>query len=905
MAETLYIIDGHSQIYRAYYAPFRDLTSPSGEPTRATYVFSQMLLKFIDDYKPKYLAMAIDGPSEKLERRKIYPQYKATRKPMPEDLLPQVKRIIEIVKTMGISILEVTGYEADDIMATAAQKFASQDFNVMLISRDKDLDQLLTKNVSLLDPMKNEILDPETIEKNKGYTPSQAVEIQTLSGDTTDNIPGIPGVGPKTAAKLINQYGTAEGVVKHAEELTPKMREKVLKNADNIPLARKLVTLDRHVPMELNLEDLKFEGLQSETIYPIFEELGFKKLVERLQNASVTTEKVEAPQKTKKSAPTTTKDFEYSCIDTLEALDCLVEELKKVKRLAVDTETTAIEPMRAELVGISLSWKPCSGVYIPVKGPLGAKTLDIETVRKKLEPILLSESITKIGHHLKYDMIVLKNAGIELGGKMFDTLMAAHVLDSTRTSFKLDVLVEEYLSHHCTPISELIGKGKKQTTMDTVPVELVSSYAAEDADVTLRLADLLEKDMEKENLTDLFENLEMKLMPVLTDMEMAGIKLDLETLRKMETELSAKADDLRVQIISSAGQDFNPDSPKQLAEILFEKLDLPVLKKKKTGPSTDSSVLEQLAILHELPALLLDYRKLTKLLNTYLAGLSQCINPKTNRIHTSFHQAATVTGRLSSSSPNLQNIPIRTEEGRKIRSAFVADDGFVLLSADYSQVELRVLAHLAEEETLMAAFKEGHDIHRIVAAEVFGVSVDEVTADQRARAKTVNFGIVYGQTAVGLSATLRIPRTEAAEFIRKYKNRFPRIEEFLKACGDKARKNGYVETILGRRRRISDITARSAIRRAAAERLAINSVVQGSAADLIKQAMINIAQRIESENHPSRLLLQIHDELLFEIPENQIETERNMIEAEMTGAIKLKVPLKVDIGVGKNWMDAK
>lgn len=907
MAKTLYIIDGHSQIYRAYYAPFGDLTSPTGEPTRATYVFSRMLLRFIADRKPDYLAMAVDGPAEKLHRRKIYADYKITRKPTPEDLPVQIERIMQVVEAMGIPILRAEGYEADDIMATAAEKFAGEEMNVVLISRDKDLDQLVTDNVILYEPMKGETFDPAAIEAKKGYSPDKAVEIQTLCGDSIDNIPGIPGVGPKTAVKLIAQYGSVDAVVAHADELTPKLKENILAGAETLKLSRELVTLDRSVPIDLDISAMAFKSI-GKGVRPIFAELGFNKLFDVLDELGVAGG--DEPLLTSGAAEaheTTAQDFDYRCIDTPEALDSLAAELAGVKRLAFDTETTSVEAMTAQLVGISLSWKPGEAVYIPVRGPLGATTLDVELVKKKLTGVFADESVEKIAQNIKYDMLVLARAEISVAGKLFDTMVAAHVLDSARMTYKLDALAAEMLNHRCIPIEDMIGRGKKQTTIDTVPIESVTVYAAEDADVAWRLADVLAKRLADEGLTELFTDLEMPLTAVLVEMEMQGIAVDPTVLKRMEIVLSKKADELKERVIVAAGHPFNPDSPKQLAEVLFgeDELALPVIKKTKTGASTDSSVLEELAAEHELPGLILDYRKLTKLLSTYLKALAQCINPQTGRVHTSFHQAGTVTGRLSSSKPNLQNIPIRSEEGRKIRSAFVADQGCVLLSADYSQVELRMLAHFCRDETLMNAFVEDRDIHRIVAAEVFHVPIDEVTPEQRSRAKTVNFGIIYGQTAFGLSRTLRIPRGEAAEFIKAYRERFPRIDGFLAECIAKAKSDGYVETIFGRRRKIAEIDARNPQRRALAERLAINSVVQGSAADLIKQAMVNISRRIHKENRPSKMLLQIHDELVFELPQDAVETEKDMIVSEMAGAIELSVPLKVDCGVGPNWMDAK
>ncbi len=906
VGDTIYIIDGHSQMYRAYYAPFRDLTSPTGEPTRATRVFCSMLIKFISEHRPKYLAMAVDSPTETLHRRQEYAEYKVTRKPMPEDLPPQIDRILQIVDALGIPILRVEGYEADDIIATAAERFAGEETPVVAISRDKDLEQLVGPGFSLYDPMKDEVIDAEAVSKNRGYPPEKVVDALALAGDTSDNVPGVPGVGPKTAAKLLAEYGSAEQVVAHADELTPKLAENVREHAETINLSKRLVTLERHVPVELDPDRMRFDGLNGDALRPIFAELGFKRLLEQLDQMGTDGENSDS---TAEAAETTGRtiagDFSYRCVDTPEQLCELAEELREATRLAVDTETTSTNPMFAEMVGVSLSWRPGKAAYIPVKAPLGAATLDVADVRQALGPVFADEAVEKVGHNIKFDMIVLARAGMPLAGRLFDTMVAAWVLDSSRISYKLDALAAELLNHQCIPIGEIIGSGRDRVTMDLVPVETVSDYAAEDADVTLRLCDVLREQLRDEGLVGLMDEMEMPLLPVLADMELTGIRMDPAALKRMEAELSTRTDSLRERIISLAGCRFNPDSPKQLAEVLFERLKLPVQKRTKTGPSTDSSVLEQLAVTHELPALVLDYRKLTKLLGTYLKALAACIHPETRRVHTCFHQTGTSTGRLSSSDPNLQNIPIRTEEGRRIRSAFVADDGFLLLSADYSQVELRVLAHLCGDETLVAAFRAGRDIHRTVAAEVFGVAERDVTDDQRARAKTVNFGIIYGQTPHGLSTTLRIPRRDAAEFIQTYRNRFPQIDAFLRQCVSEAREHGYVRTMFGRRRRIANIDSRNPQQRALAERLAINSVVQGSAADIIKRAMVSIADRIAAENRPSRMLLQIHDELVFEVPRESLDAEREMIVSELSAAAELQIPLKVDVGVGENWMDAK
>ncbi|MBS3734817.1 MAG: DNA polymerase I [Phycisphaerae bacterium] len=922
MGEPIYIIDGHWQIYRAYYAPFRDLTSPSGEPTRATYVFCTTLLKFIAERSPAYLAMAIDGPTEDLHRRQLYEDYKVTREAPPDDFAPQVERILQIVRTMGVAILEADGYEADDVMATAAERLTDQR-DLVLVSRDKDLDQLVTDRVTLYDPMKDEVIDADAVRRHRGYGPDRAVEAQALMGDSTDNVPGAPGIGPKTAAKLVARYGSVEQVLAHADDIGGKTGRTLAEHAEQVRLSRQLVALERNVPIDLDPEQMRFVGVPVDALRPMFEHLGFNRLLDRLdelpdaQRADATGTPVrshadtgsasstDAPTISVPDGQTTAADFTYTCVDTPEALDALVAALDGITRLAVDTETTSRRAMWAELVGISLSAEAGEAVYVPVRGPLGARVLPVELVRDTLGAILADPSVEKVGQNIKYDLIVLAEAGFEVAGPVFDTMVAAHVLDSARMSYGLGALAAELLNHRCIPIEEVIGRGRKQVTMDAVPVDVVAPYAAEDADVTFRLAEVLRARLRDEGLATLMGELEMPLLPVLVAMERRGIRVDPTALKRMETELSAQADALRERIVAAAGHEFNVDSPKQLSAVLFDELELPVLKKTKTGASTSAAVLEQLAVSHDLPAFVLDYRKLTKLLSTYLKALAGFIHPRTGRIHTVFHQAGTATGRLSSSDPNLQNIPIRTDQGRKIRSAFVACENCVLLSADYSQVELRVLAHLCGDETLIDAFERDEDIHRIVAAEVFDVPPADVTDAQRARAKTVNYGIIYGQTAFGLSVTLRIPRSEAAAFIERYRSRFGRIDAFLEACVERAKRDGYVETLFGRRRRISEIDSRNPQRRALAERLAINSVVQGSAADLIKRAMLRIDRRTRDEQRPARMLLQIHDELLFEVPVDAVDAEREMIVAEMCAAAELDVPLTVDVGVGENWMKAK
>ena len=1013
LAKRFYVVDGHWQIFRAYYAPFggmRGLTSPAGEPTKATLVFTNILLKLIAEDRPDYLAVALDSGREHLPRTQAFPAYKATRPKLPEDLPTQISRIHQIITAMEIPILAQEGAEADDIMAALAKRLRGSGIQLVLVSRDKDLEQLISSEVILLDGMKNETVDAARLKELKGYLPEQAIEVQSLCGDTVDNIPGIPGVGVKTAAKLIERYGTARAVIEHAGELTPKLAENVRASAECVEVARRLITLNPDVPIDLDLARLEFHGINLEAVRPIFRELGFRNLMERLDrlpvkpgtagagDAGVSPARAAggdeagesrpvapiavpavrpaarprtagaqlglfgAPPEREPIAPaeeaaaeqaepggagdvafeagpgpgeprawrefrpegaaaptasaaagfprTTARDFDYRLVDTPELLAQMLAAMRGVTRLAVDTETTSVRPMEAEMVGLSLSWEEGVAYYLPVAGPLGARVLDRRLVHERLAPALADGAIEKVGHNLKYDAHIFEAADMPLRGPLFDTMLAAYVLDADRGSYALDALAVELLNHEGIPIAELIGKGKDRRRMDQAPIEQVAVYAGEDADLTLRVSQALRPRLASEGLLELFNQVEMALLPVLADMERAGVRVDCGELNRQKVELSKRADVLRDRIVAAAGVDFNLDSPRQLAEVLFDKLKLPQRKMTKTGPSTDVSVLSELAALHEVLALVLEYRQITKLLGTYLEGLAQSVNSRTGRVHTSFNQTGTATGRLSSSDPNLQNIPIRSDLGKRIRGAFVAEEGNLLISADYSQIELRVLAHLCEDRTLMAAFENDQDVHVIVAAEVFGVRVEEVTPPQRAKAKTVNFGIIYGQTAFGLAQTLRIGRREAQAFIDAYRKRFPSVGEFLQACITQARAQGYVETLAGRRRRIVGFDSANPGRRALAERLAINSVVQGSAADLIKIAMINIHRRLAAEpvragHRAARMLLQIHDELLFEAPAGTAAAEAELISAEMTSAMKLRVPLKVDVGIGPNWRDAK
>ncbi|MBU0617534.1 MAG: DNA polymerase I, partial [Planctomycetes bacterium] len=861
MSRTLYLIDGHAQIYRAYYARIGNLTAPSGEPTRATHVFCQMLLNLLRDRGPDYLAMVMDVSDETVFRKEIYPEYKAQRDPPPEDLPAQADRIVEILEAVGVPILRKVRFEADDIMATLAQRLAGEDLDIFLVSKDKDLEQLLSDRVAMYDPGKDEVITPERLLETKGWRPEQAIDVQTLAGDSVDNVPGVSGIGPKTAAKLIARYGSAQGVIEHADELTPKQRENVKAFAPNLDITRQLVTLRPDVPIDFDVQQAECQRFDWSAARPIFEELGFRRLLEQMPEGSdeATERRSDEGEEDAGSAVRTTEDVEsaarptpavppkadYQLVNTPGKLGELAAALKEQPAFALDTETTSVNAIDAELVGLSFSWEAGRACYVPVKTFFG-EALPPDLVREQLAPALANHQTLKVGQNLKYDLTVLRLAGMPVAGPFFDTMIAAFVLDPTRTSYRLDKLVADLLGHTMIPISDLIGKGRGQLTMDQVPLEQVAEYAAEDADYTWRLQELFARQLHGSDRESLFNDIEMPLVSVLTEMETNGISLDVRFLAGMSKELAARVDELTRQAHEAAGVDFNLDSPKQLGEVLFDKLAFRVVRKTKTTRSTDADTLETLAreTGHSLPSLMLDYRELQKLRGTYVDALPAARSTRTGRIHTSYHQTGAVTGRLSSSEPNLQNIPVRTELGRQIRRAFVPrSQDELLIVADYSQIELRVLAHFCEDEELTRAFTEDRDIHAFVAAQINGVALEDVTKDMRGRAKAVNFGIVYGQTAFGLSQTTGLSRGEAQAFIDGYFLRYPRIRGFIDRCIADAKRDGFVRTILGRRRPIENIASRNRTVRAQAERLAVNTVIQGSAADLIKLAMINLHRR--------------------------------------------------------------
>ena len=1001
----LYLIDGHAQMFRAYHAiaapgsgfrnsPRNDprnsprsgrsgstsggggrssMTSPvTGEPTNAVFAFTGMLLKLFDRHRPTHVAMAIDSDDRATFRHEIFPDYKANRSAPPDDFKPQIPRMLEVARLFGIPILEVPGDEADDIMATLADRLTDEhpDLKIRLVSKDKDLEQVLGDRVSLFDIHTDAELDVPGLLKKKGITPEQVVDYQTLTGDSTDNIPGVKGVGPKTAAKLINEFGSVDSLVDNIDKLKGKQKENVQAAVDagDLDLTRRLVTLKRDSEIRLDIEDAAAGPIDAAALDELFVQLGFNRHRDDLRRlTSVATSsrglrseatKPRIPpegdpepgglfnqssdgeagpelQNALLADPLGHVDGSYTCIRTADELAGVVAELKRQPIFAIDTETAGLGA-GSGLCGVCLSWKVGEGVYIPTRSPEPDTHLGEAEVIEALRPVLEDASLPKVGHNIKYDWRVLQHAGVTMRGTAFDTMVAAFLTGSP--GLGLDHLALAELGRTMIPITALIGEKPRkkadppQKTMDRIPLDLATAYSAEDADVTLRLYELFRDRLDELEMTDLARRVEMPLVEVLATMETHGIAIDPDELERQRVQLQQRADELRQQILDAAQANFNPDSPKQLGELLFNQLHFPVQRRTKTGYSTDAEVLEKLASLtpqelekvpdhaKPIPKLIVEYRMLTKLVGTYFGNLLEasghggaaeqedCTSEAKGdgRIHASFHQTGAATGRLSSSNPNLQNIPIRTEVGRNIRRAFVAAPGHVLVSADYSQIELRILAHLSDDEALIEAFREGRDIHTAVAAQVFDVPLDDVSAEQRGHAKTINFGIVYGVTPFGLSRRIEGLDLEAAtELIDSYKRTYAGIDRFLSRCVEQAVASGHVTTILGRRRWIDQVHSRNPQQRALGDRLAINSVVQGSAADLIKLAMVNLHRRLLSDASPAKMLLQIHDELVLECPAAEADAVSVVVVEEMEGAMALNVPLKADPGVGTNWFDAK
>ncbi len=926
--ETLYLVDGSSYIYRAYFA-IRHLTSPGGHPTNAIYGFIQMLLKLLKDYNPQHVAVVFDAGRTTF-RTEMYPEYKANRAAMPDDLRVQMAPIREVVRAFNIPTLELQGYEADDIIGALAGRFADQGGRVVVVTGDKDLMQIVTDRVTLLDTMKGKVSGIADVIERFGVGPELVIDILGLAGDSSDNIPGVPGIGEKTATKLILEFGSLDQLLARSDEVKGKNGEKLREFREQALLSRRLATIECNVPLDVDLDELTARDPDQETLNEFFKKFGFTSLIKELTGkATLSTES-------------------YHTVKTIAQLESLAAALEKSGEFAFDLETTSLDPRLADIVGLSFSFRDHEAYYIPIghvterkpailkavppptgdrqtgfdfnpppAPPAGISITDAplclvegqlprHTVLDRLRPLLERQDMRKVGQNIKFDMQVLANNGISLAGIWFDTMLASYLLNPSRQGHGLDALAQEHLNHRMISYKEVVGSGREQKNFAEVEPEAAAGYAAEDADATWLLRRKFEPMLAAGGDDKLFHSVEMPLVPILAEMENHGVLLDSSLLNNLSADFAGRMGILEEEIFTLAGERFNLNSPKQMGEILFGRLGLQTGKKTKgkTGWSTDNEVLTALAEEHEIARLIVDYRGIAKLKSTYTDALPRLVSPRTGRVHTSYNQTVTNTGRLSSSDPNLQNIPIRSEDGRRIRHAFIAPPGHVILSADYSQIELRVLAHLSGDPVFCHAFANDEDIHTRTAAEVFGLFPEMVTPEMRRQAKTINFGIIYGQGAFSLAKQLGIARKTAEEFINTYKERHHGAIAFLDSCIREAEEHGCVRTILGRRLPIPDIQSSNGNVLAFARRNAINYPIQGSAADIIKCAMIQVDSRIRSEKRNSRLIMQVHDELVLEVPEEELSEMVLLVEREMEHAVETRVPLKVDISYGANWSEA-
>jgi len=884
--ETLYIIDGNSYIYRAYYA-VRGLTNSSGLPTNAIFGFANMLLKVIKEKSPDLLALVFD-PKGPTRRHLEFKEYKAHRPPMPKDLVPQIPYIHRFVDAFRIPVFIQEGQEADDVIATLAHKAVKEGMDITIVTGDKDILQLVGPHIRVYDTLKDKIYEQSDVEERFGVPPDRIVEIMGLMGDAADNIPGVPGIGEKTAQSLIKQYGTIENVLAHALEITkPKLRQSLLGFSHLARLSRELALLHKDVPIDISYDDLKLKPPDNTALLRMLKELEFTTLLRYV---------TQEPG----------KNVEYETVLEEIGLRDMVNVLSSMEEFCFDTETTSIDPMQAELVGISFAARPYHAYYLPLGHvyPGVQRQIAPERALALLKPLMEDPRINKIGQNIKYDLLVLGHYGIAVKGISFDTMIASYLLNPGKTSHGLDAIALEYLNYKTFTYAEVTGSGKKQIGFSEVDIKTATRYSGEDADITLRLKHTLAPLLVEQNLEKLFQDIEMPLMEVLADMERIGVKIDAEFLKNISVRLGNEIVQIEKTIYELAGAEFNINSPKQLADILFVKLQLTPLKRTKTGYSTNVDVLEELASVHPLPAEILKYRTLAKLKSTYVDALPVMINPKTGRLHTSLNQTVTATGRLSSSDPNLQNIPIRTEVGREIRRAFIAEQGSSLLSADYSQIELRILAHMSSDQGLINTFLADEDVHTRTASEIFGLSPDEITPEMRRKAKAVNFGIIYGISTFGLAQDIGVSNIEAKRYIDSYFARYPQVREFINRTIETAKTKGYITTLLGRRRFIPELASSVVAVRNFGERMAVNTPIQGTAADLIKLAMINVQRRLARANLSSKMILQVHDELVFEVPDQEITTMKELVREEMEGVLNLAVPIKVDMGIGKNWDEA-
>jgi DNA polymerase-1 len=896
-SKPLVLVDGSSYLYRAFHA-MPSLNNSRGEPTGAVYGVTNMLRRLLADYEPSLIAVVFDAKG-KTFRDDIYAEYKANRAPMPDDLAVQTSSIHAVIDAMGIPILQVEGVEADDVIGTLACRAKQAGMTTLVSTGDKDMAQLVNEHVTLVNTMSDTLMDRDGVVEKFGVPPEGIIDYLALVGDSVDNIPGVPGVGPKTAAKWLQQYGSLDNLVAHAAEVGGKVGENLRASLEVLPLARKLASIHCDVPLAMTPAELTRRAPDAAKLRELYQRLEFKTWLAELGG-------VNAPAPSEIKATTDASRYEAVLDDA--ALDRWIARLRDAGEFAFDTETTDLDPQRAEIVGVSFTDKSGIGAYVPLahRYPGAPEQLGREHVLAKLKPLLEDESLGKIGQHLKYDLAVLANHGIALRGLRYDTMLESYVLDSTASRHDMDSLALKYCGYKTLKYEEVTGKGKNQINFSDVPVEQATAYAGEDADITLRLHECLWPRLtEIPTLQKLFRELEMPLVQVLARMERHGVCIDATALRAQSSELAKRMLELEQEAYRIAGQPFNVASPKQLCEILFDKLQIPVLKKTPTGqPSTAEEVLQELALDYPLPRIILDHRGLSKLKSTYADKLPEMINPKSGRVHTSYHQAVAATGRLSSADPNLQNIPIRTPEGRRIRQAFIAPPGFMIMSADYSQIELRIMAHLSGDPGLIKAFAAKQDVHRATAGEVFGVDPTQVSDDQRRAAKAINFGLIYGMSAFGLARQLKIDRNAAQDYVNLYFARYPGVKKFMDSTRELARAQGYVETLFGRRLYLPEINVSNVPRRQAAERAAINAPMQGTAADLIKRAMLDVDAWLLASRAPARMIMQVHDELVFEVAHDAVDQVIAEVRARMEAVATLAVPLVVEAGVGANWDEA-
>ena len=886
--KSVYLIDGSGYIYRAYHA-IRGLSNSKGFPTNAVYGFTRMLMKLLEERSPQWIVMFFDAKGPTF-RHDIFPDYKANRPPMPEDLVVQLPYIKKVTRGFNIETVELQGYEADDLIGTAARAAVQQGYEVVVVSADKDLKQLVSDDVIMLDPMKDKVFDVNAI-RETGIEPAQLVDVMGLSGDTSDNVPGVPGIGPKGATTLIQTFGNMETLYEQVDTITKKKQHENLVNyKEQAFLSKELVTIKIDVPLSFQLSDYNIKEPDAKVLSTLFAELEFRQL------------QAAFPREADLSNKT------YRAVMTTEELETLIKDLKSADRIAMDTETTSVNPMQAHLVGFSFALRPNQAFYIPCGHRyLGApEQLNLQEVIDRLKPVFEDPSIKKIGQNIKYDWIVLARHGVQLEGVAFDTMLASYLINPSKRAHNLDQIALDFLDHKTITYADIAGKGKKSLSFDEVPVDKAVPYACEDADITLMAYGVLQPEVAKLGLADLLENIEMPLVPVLKNMEMRGIRVDKIRLNDLSGSFEKQLKQIEEKIYELAGERFNIKSSQQLGANLFEKLQLPVQKKtkKRTGYSTDVEVLTTLAAKHELPDLVLRHRTLAKLKSTYADALIDLIHPETKRIHTSYNQTVAATGRLSSSDPNLQNIPIRTEDGKEIRKCFVPRDGWQLLSADYSQIELRILAHCSEDEILIQAFKEDEDIHTRTASEVFQVFPSFITADLRRQAKIINFGIIYGMSPFGLSKSLGISQKMAKTYIDNYFGRYKGVRTFIDKVVQEARDTEKTATLTGRIRLIPDINSNNGNLRHFAERIAVNTPIQGSAADLIKLAMIEVEKAVSDRGYRSSMLLSVHDEVILEVPPDELKDVSDLVKKVMEGVWDLSVPLKVNVDSGDNWAEA-